>query len=268
MKAKKMIAASSMLLALVCATGGYITVRDQHQAAKDNALLTQQLSEVEDIVVKEGESLPNLKEAFADASMVDQESIRMDIQNVDSCVPGTYDVVCSFNDVRGNQGEKIIQCEVQPDLVQHVSGLEDLTVDCGGSLSPCDAQYDEYVESVIRDDSMVDLEVPGTYTVSYSILGTNGEIEEVERLVTVLNNKPEPSPTPVPEEKKDKTAEKKAKDEKKDQEEITGNVEVPKQNDHAVATGDESKTEVCLLSLAVALAGMFWCIVKKYRREI
>lgn len=212
------------------------------------------MNEIKGIVVKEGESLPDLKEAFSGASMIDQNSIKIDIQNVDSLVPGTYDVVCTFDDVNGNQRKKSIQCEVQPDLIRHVSSLEDLTVDWGESLPVDNTQYDEYVESVIRDDSMVDINVAGSYPLTYSILGTNGEVDEVQRLATVLD-KPESSPTPSPAKTdtkknskkksndKDKTSSQENANSTTDTEEnlnISGNITVPDENDHIVATGDNS----------------------------
>lgn len=280
MKVKKMVAASSILLAIVCGTGGYIAIKDQQQATEDRKLVEKQLSNVQDIVIKEGESLPDLKEAFADASMIDQTSIQVDIQNVDSTVPGSYDVICTFNDVRGNQGEKIINCEVQPNLAQHVTGMEDITIDCGDVLPVANTEYDSYVESVVRDDSLVDIEEPGTYPITYSVLGTNGEIDNVERLVTVLDNRPEPTPAPTEKPKKaEKTAESGRKTGSSENaeadngsgaeapEDLTGNVDASPENDHTVATDDTSNILGYFFALCMATAGAVFALFKKYGQK-
>lgn len=277
MKIKKIIAASSILLAVVCGTGGLIAMRDHQQAIEDQKLVQKQLSGIQDIVIKEGESLPDVKSSFTDASMIDQESIKMDIQNVDSTVPGSYEVICTYNDVRGNPGEKVINCEVQPDLLQHVTGMEDITVDYGENLPPDTTEYDTYVESVVRDDSLVDIKEPGTYPIMYSILGVNGEVENVERLATVLDNRPEPTPVPTEVPSEDTTGTQDNKPDKANpsgdalQEEanegLTGNVEVNPENDHTVATGDTSKMIPYLFTMFAATIGAVFAVGQKRKKS-
>ncbi len=252
-------------------------MRDHQQSIEDRKLVQKQLSGIQDIVIKEGESLPDVKASFADASMIDQESIKMDIQNVDSTVPGSYEVVCTYNDVRGNPGEKVINCEVQPDLLLHVTGIEDITVDYGERLPMDMTEYDTYVEEVVRDDSLVDVQEPGTYPITYSILGVNGEVENVERLATVLDNKPEPTPVPteVPSEDGVGTQDNKTgmvdatenEEPEETNEGLTGNVEVSPDNDHTVATGDTSKMIPYLFTMLAATIGAVFAVGQKRKKS-
>ena len=65
--------------------------------------------------------------------------------------------------------------------------MDDIETDCGKELPKDETTFDEeYVSSVTRDDSEVDIDTPGTYNITYTVLGTDGSMEEADRLAKVL----------------------------------------------------------------------------------
>ena len=290
---KKMIAFIAIALAVVCGVGGYLAIQQTRQNAADNEKISSEMAKIEDnVVIREGAALPAPEETFRDTTMIDKNSIKADIKEVDVTVPGTYEVEYTFNDIKGQSRSKTVSYTVEANLLDHVDGLSDIQVDYGENLPPVNAVYDEYIESVERDDSMVDNETPGEYTVTYSILGKDGNIETVEKKATVFDTRPAPTPTPIPEKKdndnifdvfiknKDKELERvEASDgeevaeepaEENEQEEIpeTGNVDMP-ENDRTVLTGDDTNIApivVILISSACIVAAAVFFLVKKKKR--
>ena len=184
---KKLIAGIVIAAAVVCCGGGYVAMQNEKKVKQENVQISKMLDKLPDITVKEGESLPDLKNNIEDTSMIEPDTLKVDIQNVDITVPGTYDVVYSFKDIHGNERSKTVQCKVEANLLDHVYGMDDIETDCGKELPKDETTFDEeYVSSVTRDDSEVDIDTPGTYNITYTVLGTDGSMEEADRLAKVL----------------------------------------------------------------------------------
>lgn len=245
---KKLIVGIIIAAAVVCCGGGYVALQNEKKVKQENVQISEMLDKLPDITVKEGESLPDLKSSVEDTSMIEPDTLKVDIQNVDITVPGTYDVVYSFTDIHGNERSKTVQCKVEANLLDHVYGMDDIQTDCGKELPKDETTYDEeYVSSVTRDDSEVDIDTPGTYNITYTILGTDGSMEEADRLAKVLEiaeTTPEPeevTETPAPEEESIPD---------------TGNVEKV-EKDTTVKTGDETNIMLWVLTgLAACVAGI------------
>lgn len=252
---KKLIAGICLSMAVVLAAGGGILIRNEKETEAYNKQITQELDRIGNITVSEGESLPNMDNLFADAELVNMESLQADIQNVDVTVPGEYEVLYTFLDTKGNERQKSVTCTVTADLESHVYGMDDIVVDYGEDLPPLDVTYDEWVDSVVRDDTQVNTESPGTYPIVYSILGTDGELEEVEYHATVLDTRPEPTATPIPtpspdqEQGTDLGGQGQA-----EQAPQTGNIEQPIQQ--VVKTGDTTSVLPVVALFTISAAGI------------
>lgn len=96
---KKLIAGIVIAAAVVCCGGGYVAMQNEKKVKQENVQISEMLDKLPDITVKEGESLPDLKNNIEDTSMIEPDTLKVDIQNVDITVPGTYDVVYSFKDI-------------------------------------------------------------------------------------------------------------------------------------------------------------------------
>lgn len=97
---KKLIAGIVIAAAVVCCGGGYVAMQNEKKVKQENVQISEMLDKLPDITVKEGESLPDLKNNIEDTSMIEPDTLKVDIQNVDITVPGTYDVVYSFKDMQ------------------------------------------------------------------------------------------------------------------------------------------------------------------------
>lgn len=252
MQKKKMLAGIAVVLAVCCVAGGYVAIQNQRKVEAVNASITKELAKIENIEIMEGGSLPDLKSEL-DSEYISPGSVDVDIQNVDVTVPGTYNIVYNFKDVQGNNRTKTVTCTVNVDLKKHVQGIEDFTVNYGEALPESNITYDEYIDSVTRDDSEVDVMMPGSYPVTYAILGTDGRMETEECLATVLDTRPEPTPEPTaPPQPKEKTE--------------TGNVEVV-QKDQTVKTSDDAPVIFyTALLMSVFVAAIIFRI-KKIRKN-
>lgn len=237
-------------------------MKKHQQTVEINTKITKELESLADITVKEGESLPDLSQSFADMEMIDPDSVQYDIQNVDVTVPGTYEVNYTFNDVNGQSREKSISCTVTADLKKHVEGMVDVTTDYGEALPDTSLSHDEYVESVSRDDSAVDITQPGTYPITYEILGKDGSMDSMECLATVLDTRPSPTPTPTAEPKKPKKTESVESEEDGKTGKVTDTtVKEP------VKTGDENRPflwiGLTLIGIGVVTGVSFWFYRKR-----
>ena len=133
---KKLIAGIVIAAAVVCCGGGYVAMQNEKKVKQENVQISEMLDKLPDITVKEGESLPDLKNNIEDTSMIEPDTLKVDIQNVDITVPGTYDVVYSFKDIHGNERSKTVQCKVEANLLDHVYGMDDIETDCGLMSTP------------------------------------------------------------------------------------------------------------------------------------
>lgn len=246
---KKLIGCIAVILALVCGIGGISAYKYSEQLRIDNEKIAAELATIPDITLMEGEMLPEATEAFSEMTMINKDTMTVDIQNVDVTVPGTYEVVYSFQDIKGQERTKTVSCTVIADLEIHVDGMEDMIVDYAEELPEEELSFDSYVDSVIRDDSKVDIMEPGTYPITYTILGVDGEMSVVERNCVVLDTRPAPT----------QTSEIIEEEERLDSDETTqyvksGNIENTTVMDHTVETADPSKV---ILYLFVFICGIF-----------
>ena len=165
----------------------YVAMQKEKKLKKENVQIAEMLTKIDDVTVKEGESLPNLKKNIEDMGLIKPDTLQINIQNVDVTVPGNYDIIYSFKDIHENERTKTVQCTVEADLLEHVYGMENIQTDCGEKLPEATLTYDEeYVSGVTRDDSQMDTDSPGSYPITYTILGTDGKMEESQYLATVL----------------------------------------------------------------------------------
>ncbi len=248
MKKKKMLAGVAVVLAVCCVAGGYVAIQNQRKVEAVNASIAKELSKIENFEITEGGSLPDLKSKL-DSVYIEPDSVFVDIQNVDVTVPGEYEVIYDFKDVQGNNRTKTVTCTVNVDLKKHVQGIEDFTVNYGEPLPEGNVTYDEYVDSVTRDDSEVDVMNPGSYPVTYTILGTDGRMGTEECLATVLDTRPEPTPEPTVAPQPKEKAE-------------TGNVEVV-QKEQTVKTSDDAPV---IFYMALIMSVFAFAIILRIRK--
>lgn len=263
---KKLIAGIAMSLALVLGAGGFVVFQNQAHTEEFNNSVTAELEQIKDITLTEGESLPNVDNVFDGLELINLNSVEADIQNVDVTTPGEYEILYSFTDTEGQERQKTVNCTVLADLKEHVTGMGDLTVDYGEELPPANVTYDEYVDSVVRDDSLVDITVPGTYPITYTILGMDGEMEEVEYLATVLDTRPDPTPTPTIMPIEDQTLQ----DDTKpvlDEGSATGNIQNGEDIEQVVKTGDETQTGYWLYLFAAGLVGIITMMITRFQKK-
>lgn len=251
---KKLIGGGAIALAVVCASGGYVAIQREKETQRINAQITKDLEQLENITVTEGEALPDLKRNLNNAEYIDPNSVNVDIQNVDITVPGTYDISYDFTDIQGNSRTKNITCTVTANLPDHVQGMTDLKTELGKELEEPDVTYDEYIDSVICDTSSVDINEAGTYPLTYSILGIDGSMENVDYLATVIDTAPEPEEEVV-----------------EDVPQVTeapvesGNVEVV-EKDHTVQTADNTNIAGIMLAFATGVGALFAGLKKKFEK--
>ena len=223
--------------------------------------------------------------------MIDIDSIQPDISNVYATEPGTYEVNYTFNDSKGEQRTATVKCEVKPELASHVTGMQNITIDKGDPV-PTDAgcSFDEYVDSVTLNTEDVDNEEAGTYDISYTILGANGEMKTVDGYTCTVNEvapptptpTPSPTPTPTPEPEEEKPADEENADdetttnedtdaEQQDAEETpapagdaVGNVEV---QNNVVETGDENNIAAIVAVIVICLGAAGGVLVYKKKKD-
>lgn len=253
------------LVAALCITGlaagGYMIYLKKQEQQKYSEELQSAISKIEQIEVMEGENLPSNEEVLGNNEYINLDTVVADIQRVDVTTPGEYTMAYTFQDTQGTERTIDVPCLVKPELLNHVSGLEDIEIDYGEELPEIDCTYDEYISSVTRSEE-VNSEEPGTYDVTYTILGVNGEMEEVEYVCVVNDTRPSPTPTPTPEPETETETETEAMTETEDDgtisleeetEEAMGNV--PETEKEVVKTGDANNM-VSLIVLIILCAGI------------
>lgn len=110
---------------------------------------------------------------------------------VDVSVPGEYELVYSVTDSDGNKAEvKVIITVVSTNKKPSISGATNISVpqkskfDALEGVTAQDAE-DGDITSKIQVSGKVDTEVPGEYTLKYSVTDSGGLTDEVTRIVTV-----------------------------------------------------------------------------------
>lgn len=276
MKKKKALIA--VVVAAACAAGGfggYKVYQGNLERQEYNKQVSDSISAIPDIVITEGDTLPSGDSVLADVSHIDTGSINTDISSVDAKTPGTYTATYTFKDDKGAEHEASVPVSVKPELAKHVKGLGDIEIDYGDDI-PTEPKctYDEYVSSVSMDTSEVDNMQPGTYEVTYTIVGVDGDMTQEIHYCTVNDTRPSPTPTPTPSptptptpEPKETEAETEADTEADTESDATGNVQ--EETKTPVPTGDNNNIAgiVAVIAMGAIVAGFVVVRIKKKNKK-
>lgn len=260
--------------------GGYMVYQKKTEEKAYETKMAATINSLPTIVVYEKQDLPTIEEEFeGTGDVIDLETVEPDISNVYTSEPGEYEVKYAFQDTKGTQRTATVKCEVRPELASHVDGMKDIEIDKGDDL-PADSgcTFDEYIDSVTLNTEDVDNTEAGTYDISYTILGADGEMKTVDGFQCVVNEvatptpTPTPSPTPTPEPETETEAETKAIEAETETEseqesetgEAMGNVEVQKE---VVETGDENNILAIVAVIVVCLAAAGGALVYKKKKN-
>ena len=283
---KGLIIAIAAVAVVGIGAGGYLTYQKKAEQEAYEAQMTATISSLPTITMYEKEDLPTIEEEFAGTeSLIDIDSVQPDISNVYASEPGEYEVNYTFNDSKGEQRTATVKCEVKPELASHVTGMQNITIDKGDPI-PTDSgcSFDEYVDSVTLNTEDVDNEEAGTYDISYTILGANGEMKTVDGYTCTVNEvapptpTPTPSPTPTPTptpEPEEATDEENTNDEtveaQENPEEVSattedavGNIEV---QNNVVETGDKNNIVAIIAVIVICLGAAGGVLVYKKKKD-
>ena len=168
-----------VLVAVLAAggAGGYTVYQKKVVEKKYEQDMTKTISSLPAITVYEKEDLPSVEEEFKGTeSNINIDSITPDISGVHTSEPGEYDVKYTFKDSHGADRTATVKCTVKPELASHVEGMQDIEIDKGDELpTESGCTFDDYVSSVTLNTDEVDNEEAGTYDISYTVLGADGE---------------------------------------------------------------------------------------------
>lgn len=173
-----------VLVAVLAAggAGGYTVYQKKVAEKKYEQDMTKTISSLPAITVYEKEDLPSVEEEFKGTeSNINIDSITPDISGVHTSEPGEYDVKYTFKDSHGTDRTATVKCTVKPELASHVEGMQDIEIDKGDELpTESGCTFDDYVSSVTLNTDEVDNEEAGTYDISYTVLGADGDMKTVE----------------------------------------------------------------------------------------
>lgn len=283
---KGLIIAVAAVAVVGIGAGGYLTYQKKAEQEAYEAQMTATISSLPTITMYEKEDLPTIEEEFAGTeSLIDIDSVQPDISNVYASEPGEYEVNYTFNDSKGEQRTATVKCEVKPELASHVTGMQNITIDKGDPI-PTDSgcSFDEYVDSVTLNTEDVDNEEAGTYDISYTILGANGEMKTIDGYTCTVNEvapptptptpspTPTPTPTPEPEEATDEEntndetveAQENPEEVSSTTEDAVGNIEV---QNNVVETGDENNIVAIIAVIVICLGAAGGVLVYKKKKD-
>ena len=273
MKKKALIGVVIAAAAVVCGFGGYKVYQGRLEREAYNKQVADSISAIPDIVITEGDTLPASDSVLSDVAHIDTDTINTDISSVDAKTPGTYTATYKFKDDRGVEHEASVPVDVKPELESHVKGLGDIEIDYGDDI-PTEPKctYDEYVSSVTMDTSDVDNMQPGTYEVTYTIVGVDGDMAQETHYCTVNDTRPSPTPTPTPKPTPTPTPEVKETEapteaETETEGPVSGNIQ--NETDTPVPTGDTNNIVgiIAIIAMAGIVAGLVVVRVKKKNRK-
>lgn len=275
---KGIIAAIAAIVVAGGVGGGYLYTQKQAEAKAYEEKVSAAISSLAPIEVYENEDLPTISDEFAGTEdVIDINSIEPDISNVYTSEPGTYEVNYTFTDTNGTERTTTVACTVKPELASHVEGMTDIEIDRGDDVpeEAEDITYDEYVDSVTMNTENVDNTIAGIYDISYTILGTDGDMKTVDGYTCTVNEiatptpSPTPSPTPEPETEEETEIETETETETEieteaDTDEAMGNVEV---QETVVETGDENNIIAIAAVIVVCIAAAAGVVIYKKKKE-
>ena len=98
---------------------------------------------------------------------------------------GSYENTVIIEDGNGNKTEKAFTVKVVDDYEKYVIGIVDLTVEQNSSPDwMANIEKNDKIKEITADASAVDMATPGEYTLTYTILGDDGETK-IEKSVKV-----------------------------------------------------------------------------------
>lgn len=268
---KKGIIAVALVAALGAAGAGGYTYYNKQQTAKEyETKVAEAISSLQPIEIYENEDIPSIETEFAGTDgVIDITSVTPDISNVYANEPGEYTVSYTFKDTNGEERTATVQCTVKPDLESHVEGLDNITIDKDEEIpTEVDCTYDEYVSSVTLNAENVDTESAGIYDISYTILGTDGDMVTADGYTCTVNETADPTPTPTPKATATPTPTPEATEAPAEPDETepaeVGNVEV---QENVVETGDENNLIAIGGIIVVCIAAIGGVIVYRKKRN-
>ena len=126
-------------------------------------------------------------------------SIVVNDDNVDYAVPGQYTATLTVSDLAGNEQiatvnvKVVTEASANDDEAPLISGLSDITYYIGTALpnynlnvTSIDNVDDNITSGIVIDDSLVDLETPGVYYLTYTSVDTAGNEAVEQRKITVI----------------------------------------------------------------------------------
>lgn len=257
---------------LAAGAGGYTVYQQKAEEKAFEDKMTKTISGLKPIEVFEKSNLPSVAEQFKGTeSVIDIDSVQPDISNVSTTEPGEYEVKYSFNDVKGNKRTASVKCIVKPELESHVEGLGDIIIDKGDELpTEPECTFDDYVSAVTLNTDSVDKDEAGTYDITYTILGTDGEMKTVDGYVCVVNEvapptpTPTPSPSPTPTPKPENPTEDSQNGNTQDEDDTAVGHVI--QNEEVVETGDENNLLLIGAVIVVCIGAVIGVIVWRKKK--
>lgn len=267
-----------VLVAVLAAggVGGYTVYQKKVAEKKYEHEMTKTISSLPPITVYEKEDLPSVSDEFKGTEpIINIDSVTPDISGVHTNEPGEYDVKYNFKDNKGTDRIATVKCTVKPELASHVEGMQDIEIDKGDELpTESGCTFDDYVSSVTLNTDEVDNEEAGTYDISYTILGADGDMKTVDGYTCTVNEvatptptaTPKPTATPEPETENDVQNE--ADGDNAQLEPATdpavGNVEV---QNNVVETGDENNIIAIGALIVVCLGAATGVLIYKKKKK-
>lgn len=192
MKKGLIIAVAAVAIIGVGGTYGYKIYHQKQEAKAYETKISKTIASLPPITVYEQEDLPTIEEEFTGTeNIIDIDSIEPDISNVYTTEPGTYEVNYTFKDSKGTTRTATVPCTVKPNLINHVTGMKNIEIDQGEEIPEVETTFDEYVDSVTLNTDAVDNQEVGTYAISYSILGTDGDMVTADDYTCTVNEIPD-----------------------------------------------------------------------------
>ena len=149
--------------------------------------------------------------------------------------------------------------------------MQDIEIDKGDELpTESGCTFDDYVSSVTLNTDEVDNEEAGTYDISYTVLGADGDMKTVEGYTCTVNEVATPTATPEAKPEDDTAqpetteAEGNSQPEQAAADTAVGNVEV---QNNVVETGDENNIIAIGVLIVVCLGAAAGVLIYKKKKK-